>query len=463
MNTEMELCKTLQATTLREVESSRGFCVEVNDENVKFFTIEHGLVEMERTYEEASLGKYYDILPDSYEYSADPISRCEVWEENGEVFVKTYAIHPNVLQLPKEMAKRFRYRVWSPFLKYLNDPEEKFIDNFLGGTVGQIKAKYHPSGSSLFEIVDIYKEKVPRMGTGFMLATPWTMEFVYKNVKSTCLADQQNSLAINKDYKASDQDRQLGIVIEAEYTNLATTSSWRTPPPGYKDTISYIFSRNLGIIRWAHNDPVMDEVHPEGHYNQNQGPNHRVQNTRDVKFRLGKWVAFGLNMKKRDMKTITGPNRGILKYTAGKVEEVANQKVTRTDGGVLEMDASFLFDHKELENPENASKDWTTRFAYLSKTAHFWDMELGRVEIYPLVAKVILEEIEKHRNSLSPADKECLKEEAIVVSVATKVHQKWLQNFQRYPEAGVFFAHRVLKIFYLDGGKPIFKAQELEN
>ncbi|CAO4387162.1 unnamed protein product [Caenorhabditis nigoni] len=69
------------------------------------------------------------------------------------------------------MAKTFRYRVWSPFLKYLNDPEKKFIDYFSGGTVGKIIAKYTPTGSSLFEIVDIYKEKVPRKGTGFMLAT----------------------------------------------------------------------------------------------------------------------------------------------------------------------------------------------------------------------------------------------------------------------------------------------------
>ncbi|CAO4382309.1 unnamed protein product [Caenorhabditis nigoni] len=41
------------------------------------------------------------------------------------VYVKTYAITPDVLQLPRDMAKRFRYRVWSPFLKYLNDPEDK--------------------------------------------------------------------------------------------------------------------------------------------------------------------------------------------------------------------------------------------------------------------------------------------------------------------------------------------------
>ncbi|CAO4387173.1 unnamed protein product [Caenorhabditis nigoni] len=42
------------------------------------------------------------------------------------------------------MAKRFLYLVWSPFLKYFNDPEEKFIDYFSGGTVGKIKAKYTP-------------------------------------------------------------------------------------------------------------------------------------------------------------------------------------------------------------------------------------------------------------------------------------------------------------------------------
>ncbi|CAO4384832.1 unnamed protein product [Caenorhabditis nigoni] len=77
--------------------SSRGFCVKLDDENVKFYTIEHGLVEMERIDEPTSLGKYYEILAD-------------------------------------------------------------------------IKAEYNPTGNS-FEIVEIYKEKVPTMGTGFMLAT----------------------------------------------------------------------------------------------------------------------------------------------------------------------------------------------------------------------------------------------------------------------------------------------------
>ncbi|PIC20964.1 hypothetical protein B9Z55_025970 [Caenorhabditis nigoni] len=43
------------------------------------------------------------------------------------------------------MANRFRYWVRSPFHKHRNDPEEKFIDYFSGGTVGKIKAKYTPT------------------------------------------------------------------------------------------------------------------------------------------------------------------------------------------------------------------------------------------------------------------------------------------------------------------------------
>ncbi|PIC13537.1 hypothetical protein B9Z55_027655 [Caenorhabditis nigoni] len=96
MDTEMELCKALQVLDMSDF-SSRGFCVELDDENVKFYTIEHGLVEMERIDEPTSLGKYYEILVD-------------------------------------------------------------------------IKAEYNPTENS-FEIVEIYKEKVPTMGTGFMLAT----------------------------------------------------------------------------------------------------------------------------------------------------------------------------------------------------------------------------------------------------------------------------------------------------
>ncbi|PIC14981.1 hypothetical protein B9Z55_027106 [Caenorhabditis nigoni] len=72
--------------------STTGYCVELDDKTAKFYTLEHGLVEM-------------DVVEDPP--------------------VKTYAITPNVLQLSKDMAKRFRYRVWSPFMKYLNDPEDK--------------------------------------------------------------------------------------------------------------------------------------------------------------------------------------------------------------------------------------------------------------------------------------------------------------------------------------------------
>ncbi|PIC13691.1 hypothetical protein B9Z55_027557 [Caenorhabditis nigoni] len=404
MNTETDLCKALQALNIDDF-SSRGFCVELNDKTVKFYTSEHGLVEMERTDEPVKLGDWCDLFDECYEYSSEKNSRCEVWMENGEVLVKTYAIAPNVLQLPKDMAKRFRYRVWSPFLKYLNDPEEKFIDYFRGGTVGMMKAKFKPSGSSNFQIVDIYREKVPRMGTGFVLATPWTMEFIGKNVKETCLANSRNSLAVNKDFNPPDQERQIGICIVADYANVASVPIGTKLPPGHKDTISYIFSRNLGIIRWAHNDSPMDTNHPERHVHKNEDPDKEIKDVSNVQFRLGKWVAFGLNHKRYGTKSLTGPNRGILRYTASKVEEVADQKVTRTDGGVLEMNASFLFDHKNLENPENQSKEWTARFADLSKDAHFWDFELGRVEVYPVVSKVILEEIEKHRDSLSPADR----------------------------------------------------------
>ncbi|CAP30910.2 Protein CBG11820 [Caenorhabditis briggsae] len=35
----------------------------------------------------------------------------------------------------------------------------------------RIKAKFNPSESSLFEIVDFYKEKMPSMESGFVLAT----------------------------------------------------------------------------------------------------------------------------------------------------------------------------------------------------------------------------------------------------------------------------------------------------
>ncbi|ULT82185.1 hypothetical protein L3Y34_011866 [Caenorhabditis briggsae] len=387
-----------------------------------------------------------------YEYSSFKTDRCQIWVENGVVYVKTYATTPNVLQLPKDMAKRFRYRVWSPFLKYLNDPEDKFIDYFSGGLVGLIKAKYSPNGTTLFEVVDVYKKEVPVMGTGFVRCTPWTVEFIGRNLRATCLRDRENSLATNQLATVSDQDRQIGICFVADYINIAGYG--QNKAPGVQSHCSYIFNRNLGVIRWIHKNPSFTD-HPVGHVKNGEKPKEEIQDVSQSKFRLGKWVVFSAIEKQLKKEEVRKP--GIHRITARKVEETSDQKKTRTTDGILEIEASFLFDHKELEDPENQNMGWVQRKPLLSKTAHFWDFDLGRVEIYPDVSKVILENIETHRMNLSETDRTKLKEEAIVVVVDARVHRNWMVNFKNYPEAGVFTTHRVKNIFYLDGGRCIFK------
>ncbi|PIC18181.1 hypothetical protein B9Z55_024166 [Caenorhabditis nigoni] len=446
---EMELAAARQTMRIKDLEST-GYCVEFDDATAKFYTLEHGLVVMDVMENPPKLGEFYELFDNTYWRSSIESTDCEFLVVNDVVFVKTYAITPNVQELPKDMAKRFRNRVWSPFLKYLHDPEEKFIDNFDGGVVGLIKAKYCPNETTLFEVVEVYEEKVPSMGTGSVRATPWTMECVGKNMEATCLHDREHTLALNQYAFVSDQEQQIGIVFLAEHLNIG--GNGEDKKQGINSHCSYIFNRELGIIRWMY--PVNTI---SGQPNHTGKESDELNEGIDPKLRLGKWVRFIPNEKKE--KNENGPPkvRGIYRITAGGVRIVSDQKLTSTTYGVLEIEVSFLFDHKGLENPENQKLDWVLREQLLSEKAHFWDLSLGRVEIYPRISKVILENIENHRKNLSRADRDKLKEEAILVVVRARVHKNWLENFEKYPEHGVFFAHRVRRIHYLDGGRLIFK------
>ncbi|UMM41488.1 hypothetical protein L5515_017732 [Caenorhabditis briggsae] len=338
----MKLAAARQTMRIKDLKST-GYCVEFDDTTAK-----------------------------TYGRSSFESTGSEFWVENDVVFVKTYVIIPNDLQLPKNMAKRFRSRVWSPFLKYLNDPKENFVDYFAGGVVGLFKAKYNPNGTTLFEVVEVYKEKVPSMSTGFVRCTPWTLEYVGRNMEATCLHDSKHTLALNQYAIVSDMACQIGNCFVAKHRNIGGNEEDKKQ--GINTYCSYIFNRELGVICW---------IYP--------------------------------------------------------------------------IEVRFLFDHKDLENPENQKLDWMLRESLLSKKAHFWDCSLGRVEIYPRISKVILEKIESHHKNLSRVDRNKLKEEAIVVVVVARVHKNWLENFEIYPEHGVFLAHHVRRIHYLDGERLIFK------
>ncbi|KAF1746139.1 hypothetical protein GCK72_022592 [Caenorhabditis remanei] len=434
--------------------TSVGFACEMTDDIVKIYTIEHGLIEMKNTGD-LELGAWYDITESEIEPFLNFDEKiCEVWEDDGEVFAKVLAIGPNHFSLPKDIRIKYKYAVWSPFLKFLDDGDNLFKDNIRGGDVVEIIVKYSPSEKHLFKIVDLIKEDYS-CEAAYVRMAPWTVDFIGQKIKEIAYP-RENSIALNQYAKIKNENFVVGVCINAEYDNVARPKG-RNFADGGKEKCSYLFTPTHGLCRWVIKDMKADVKGPS----VSQPAEYNVADDMfTVDKRLGNWVTFCLlesstyRRKQHNKRTVA-----LLHSTATKVAELQDPpKETRVVNGQVEMEASFLFGHVALETEENRLiKDWQIRFKGLSTDAHFWDPYLGRIEIYPNNAKLILQTIEAHRHNLDQQEAKKLENEAIVVSVTAIVHRNFLENFEKYPTQGVFVAKSVDTICYLNGGRLIYQ------
>ncbi|KAF1753304.1 hypothetical protein GCK72_019860 [Caenorhabditis remanei] len=430
---------------------SFGFSCELNDETVKIYTIEHGIVELKNTGD-LELGVWYDLSEKSLEQrNKYENKQCDVWEEDGEVFARVLAIGPNSFFLDKDISQKYKYAVWNPFLKFLDDGDNLFKDKIRGDDVVEIIVKYAPWKNGNFKIVELIEE-APFEGSSYCRLTPWTLEQMARNM-TEALLPKPNSICIDQFRRIQPFDVQVGVCIKAEAVNVAFPKTVK-PSLGVKPMCSYLFTPTLGLVRWCIRE--MKTTEPTSSkaavYNVNS-------DMFEVGKRLGKWFSFKLVEAKKYRSDEPIRARALIRTTAGNVNEVqVVPKETRVVNGEVEIEASFLFDPKMFESEENSLiEDWNLRHEGLRTDTHFWDTNLGRVEVYPTESETIIRAIESHRQSLGPREAEKLEKEAIVVSVTSVVHVNFIRNFEKYPNHGIFVARRVNTICYLNGGNIIYQ------
>ncbi|CAO4367885.1 unnamed protein product [Caenorhabditis nigoni] len=454
--------------------NTTGFLCSIDDEILKFYTLEYGLLEIpiSDNGENLVLGKWYSIFEGEYETHFDfEMTDCKVWADtDGQVFAQVMAIGPNEFALPREIRDKYRLEVWSPFLKFLVDKEDLFNSTFRGGDVGEIVVKFAPSKDHpdrLFEVVRIVERDTMPKNVAYAHLPPWTMEFLATRMEPVYVL--RPSLPIVNRYVMTDRkDVTIGICIKIDFKNPA----YAAKSAGSLEKCCLLFSPKFGITKWLIRELVVSK-----HKHEDKNVTGPVRSVQQPIYKLGKWYKYHLgdnrHTKARTQKARSkaaeelGPTDTVLyNTTATHMEEVEQQKYTRVVNGDVEIDTSFAFNHEMLEDPKNQELPWEIRSQNLSKTAHFVDVDLGRVEIYPNESQFILQKIEAHRKMLEekhPNDYPRLKNELLIVRSTVKVHNRFMANSEDYPNHGIFIVRKILSIFYLNGGKMIYDMEKEEE
>ncbi|KAF1749471.1 hypothetical protein GCK72_025939 [Caenorhabditis remanei] len=419
-----------------------GFACEQNEDKIKIFTLEQGMVELE--YEGCDpLGKWFEVSDDEIElhptYSNKEI---EVWEEDGEVFAKVLAVGPNLFCLPKDIRGKYsKVTAWSPLLKYLDDETGTFA-GIRGNDVVYVVVKYAPwsNGPSvreqgLFKIQEVFEVEEDRC-IAYCRQTPWTLEYMGQTLTQS-LKPKPNTIAFNQYQKVDDDGFRIGLCIKSSYPNAGFNQELN-PSDGSSKFCSLLFTPDYGIVRYTFpvNKPRMVTRTAEAVYDVDS-------DLTSINKRIGQWYTFQVTeARSRTKSKRKSDSPAILHSTARKVALADNPKETVVVDEEVELESSFLFDYNMFETENNRLiKNWYTRYKGLSRKSHFWDADLGRVEVYPFISMEIIKSIEKHRETLEPSEAELLQKEAIVVV--------------NYPMQGVFTAKKLEKICYLDGGRLI--------
>ncbi|UMM43106.1 hypothetical protein L5515_018711 [Caenorhabditis briggsae] len=453
--------------------NTTGFLCSLDDQIVKFYTLEYGLLELpiSDNGEKLVLGKWYSIFEGDYETHFDfEMTDCKVWANTvGQVFAQVMAIGPNEFALPREIRNKYRMTVWSPFLKFLDDKEDLFNSTFRGGDVGEVVVKFapskdHPTNERIFEVVQIVERETPPQNVAYARLPPWTMEFLVTRMEPVHVLHPALPI-VNRYGLTVKNDVTVGICIKVDVNNPAYCAAVK----GSLEKCGLLFSPKFGLTKW-----LIREMEVSKHVHKDKHVTGALRSTDEPSFKLGKWYKYQLRdnrhaksrAQKFRSKTVEdlGPTDTVFyNTTAVQVKEVEPQKHTCLINGNVEMDASFAFNHKMLEDPENQEQPWEIRSQQLSKSAHFVDVDIGRVEIHPNDSQFILQKIEAHRKMLEekyPNDYTHLKNETLIVRATVKVHDRFMENSEDYPNHGIFIVRKITSIFYLNRGKMIYDSEK---
>ncbi|CAL2048658.1 unnamed protein product [Caenorhabditis brenneri] len=462
---------------------TNGFVVEVNEKTVTFLTLERGVVELPintdvdtpelcQTHFIDLDDGYYDVVPKS------TVPDFKIFVKDGAVHAQLFAIGPNLLQLPREIRKKYKKAVWSPHLKYMSDKNDIFADAVKGGEVGEVIAKYSPS-EELFEIVEVivWEEEPDQARLSIYHQNPWIIETLAFHTKPVHEIAPDFMGSIKRRRPFCSEERTIGVCI----------AHWE-PNPLFKESIgepfmSLLWSPKFGLTRWMIKQPrgrVGNMSSEDLKENQVDKIDERAEQV------LGHWFAFSLHDVCAE-KYITAALDPV-EVDVEKPFKIVKNPNMNGDGYMysLEMEVSFGFRRADvvktniLNRKEPSATDETKDLcegpystdetkdicegpfsvADIKDSAHFIDLELGRVDIDATCGALILNKIAQHYEEMRQSNPEKFAQrenEPIIVTSTVTVIDKYQENADRYPDCGLFIVQSVDCIFYLHGGETIWK------
>uniref|UniRef100_A0A1I7V1R4 FBA_2 domain-containing protein n=1 Tax=Caenorhabditis tropicalis TaxID=1561998 RepID=A0A1I7V1R4_9PELO len=381
-----------------------GFVCEDDLDKIRVFTKSRQILELPSLSSDDCLflSDWIEISsPVSYK-KCDPVNlpHFKVWVEDGEVLVQLLVNGPNLLALPTEVVIKYEGLIWSPHLGLLRDDNYIYRTNFMG--VGEVVVKYAPSGDTYFEVIRAVKwlnGQPEETDKSYMNMTPWCMETI---------AD----MALNEFHGDS--------CLGEWYTYLIFDSRASST----KRDKQMLKREEAGKDPWTR-EKTMTFFHTTAS---------RVSKVEKVK-----------------------PTKQI-------VCEIQQRNGMMMMKNNIEIKCTFQFKHSSLETQENRSvENWEIRKKGLRTDAHFYDFDLGRIEIYPRISEFIIEKIETFEKDLKRSDSkeyERLQNETIIVRGTVSRFTKYFANSKKYPENGLFFLKTIHTICYYRGGKVIWQDPE---
>ncbi|EGT46867.1 hypothetical protein CAEBREN_31073, partial [Caenorhabditis brenneri] len=161
---------------------------------------------------------------------------------------------------------------------------------------------------------------------------------------------------------------------------------------------------------------------------------------------------YNLNRTTMDVAAVTDIKSVGVEKSFRVVPKEPRQQFTQFDTHELQMEMSFPFHRKDIEDDMGNVK----------KDAHFYDLQLGKVEIYSTQGELILKKIDEHLKELQEknADEyEKAKNEVIIVVATVTVIENWYENARNYPRNGLFLVKWIDEIKYLHGERSIYRKE----
>ncbi|CAI2296541.1 unnamed protein product [Caenorhabditis sp. 36 PRJEB53466] len=415
--------------------SFNGFVCEINNTHLKILDPIHNVVEVpvQKSIDSVRIGDYVeyagpaDILKPTI--SPDSAILDVSVSETNNIFIKTVAVAPIDAHLPADILKRYRRTVWSPYLQTVRDPQLIFLKANPRMEAAEVTVKFAPGPDGLhFEVVRVGELRATWKPALETLDAPWLQELYDREMANLCHLGRA-SFRLNQEQKLpANAYHTYGLVVARSVPNPYHFLS-KNP-----EKCSLVYCQEIGVLRSM-----------------------EVSNVK-----TGDWIVMTAKDRRYENKGGQAGNH-FKTVTATKISVLHEKPVyTRVEGGQIECLTSFIYKPNDFESPENRKiSNIDQRSLGFTKNAHFYDANLGKIEIYPTMIKQIVVTIENHRKTLGTEELSKRKDRKILIVVKVRLFTHFLAKYKLDPAGSLFFAHSVHCIQYHLGGEQICEQLEV--